>query len=137
MGRILTLRGVVSKTRRERIFFFDSNVANKGWRVKQMYGMNMTVGRLEVDAGVHTDDRTIGLLDWDRNTTIACLKYGVNTGVNQSLIDLDHVVVGSMYITNLDDTYDMAYLIVLEEEDITPSENVIYQIKEMAQSSDT
>ena len=137
MGRILTLRGVVSKTRRERIFFFDSNVANKGWRVKQMYGMNMTVGRLEVDAVVHTDDRTIGLLDWDRNTTIACLKYGVYTGVNQSLIDLDHVVVGSMYITNLDDTYDMAYLIVLEEEDITPSENVIYQIKEMAQSSDT
>lgn len=137
MGRILTLRGVVSKQRRERVFFFDSNVSNRGWRVKQMHGMNMTVGRYEVDAVVHTDDRNVALLDWDRNTTIACLKYGINTATNQSLIDLDHVVVGSMYITNLDNTYDMAYLIILEEEDITPSENVIYQIKEMAQSSDT
>ena len=137
MGRLLTLRGVVPKDTRERIFFFDSNIMNTGWKIKEMHGMNMSQGRAEVDCVINSVDRNITLLDWDRNTTIACLKYMVNTGTNCSLVDRNHVIVANLYLTNLDNTYDAAYLIVLEEIKISAEQNIMYQLKEVAQNVDS
>jgi len=136
MGRLLTLRGVVPEGRRERIFFFDSNIQNKGWKIKDIRCMNTTVGRADVDTVIHTTDINIGLLDWDRNTVVACMKYLTGTATNQSLIDYGHVIVGNLYLSNLDSTYDVGYLILLEEVDITPSANIMYQLKEVAQNVD-
>tara|TARA_R100001163_G_C5004530_1_gene152526 strand:- start:202 stop:621 length:420 start_codon:yes stop_codon:yes gene_type:complete len=137
MGRTLTLRGVVPRTTRERVFFFDSNITNTGWKIKDVRIQNQTIGRYEVDAVLHTTDRTITILDWDRNTVVACLKSTVNIGnTDQNLIDKDHVIVSNLYLSNLDDTYTINYLIILEEMSITPSENVMYQLKEVAQNVD-
>jgi len=135
MGRLLTLRGVVPEQRRERIFFFDSNIQNRGWKIKDVRCMNTTIGRADVDAVLHTSDRTITSLDWDRNTVVACMKYLTGTATNQSLIDYGHVIVGNLYLSNLDSSYDVAYLILLEEVDISSSENIMYQLKENAQNS--
>lgn len=135
MGRILTLRGVVPEQRRERVLFFDSNIQNRGWKIKDVKCMNTTIGRSDIDTVLHTTDRVIGALDWDRNTVIACMKYLGSTGIDQSLVDYGHVIVGNLYLTNLDSAYDVAYLITLEEVDLTSSQNIMYQLKEVAQNS--
>lgn len=135
MGRILTLRGVVPQGRRERVFFFDSNIQNRGWKIKdfQILPNDVTTGYSTL-AVLHSTDITITFADWDANTTIAFAitsQYAEYT----PMVDSDHVIVGNLYLTNLTPNQPVSYLITLEEEDITPSQNIMYQLKEVAQNS--
>lgn len=133
MGRILTLRGVVSTNRRERVFFFDSNVTSTGWKILgfQILPNNISMGYTTA-AVLHTTDITVTNVDWDANTTVG-LNITSKENNNQTMIDLNHVIVGDLYLTNLTLNQPVSYMVVLEEIKITPEENVIYRIKEVSQ----
>ena len=138
MGRKLSLRGQIPPNTRERVFFFDSNIQNKGWKIKEAKMQNPSVGRVEVAAVLHTTDITLStaVLEWDRNTVIGCFECLSAIGNCNDLLDLDHVVVGNLYLSNVDTNYALNYWIVLEELTISPSENIMYQLKEVAQNVD-
>lgn len=135
MGRTLTLRGVVPTNRKERIFFFDSNIQNRGWRIKDFQVLPNDISQGYTTAAVlHTTDITIAFADWDANTTIA-INITSKENNNQTIVDKDHVIVGNLYFTNLTPNQAVSYLITLEELDISPSQNIMYQLKEVAQNS--
>lgn len=135
MGRILTLRGVVPTNRKERIFFFDSNIQNRGWKIKDFQVLPNDISAGYTTAAVlHTTDITIAFADWDPNTTVG-INITSKENNNQTMIDSDHVVVGNLYFTNLTPNQPVSYMITLEELDITPSQNIMYQLKEVAQNS--
>jgi len=136
MGRRLTLRGVVSQgIRRERIFRFDSNVALKGWRILdfRIAPNNIAVG-YTVSGVLHTHDQLVDFGDWDRNTVVAVADISKENNFNM-LLDYDHILVKDLLFTNLTTNQAISYLVLIEEIDITPSENILYQIKEIAQDS--
>jgi len=135
MGRRLTLRGVVSQTRRERIFRFDSNVMLKGWKIIdfRISQNDLAIG-YTVSAVLHTHDENVTTSDWDRNTVVGLADISKENNFN-SLLDYDHVLVRDLFLTNLTSNQPVNYLLLIEEIEITPSENIVYQIKEMAQDS--
>lgn len=137
MGRILTLRGVVSTARKERIFMFDSNVTSTGWKILgfQVLPNDLSTGYTTA-AVLHTTDITITNVDWDANTTVG-LNITSKENNNQTMIDLNHVIVENLYLTNLTPNQAISYMVVLEEIKITPEENIIYRIKEVSQDVDS
>lgn len=137
MGRRLTLRGVVATgIRRERIFRFDSNVALKGWKILDFrIHPNDTSQGYTVAAVLHTHDQAVSFPDWDRNTVVAVADVSKENNLNM-LLDYDHVLVKDLMLTNLTTNQPVSYLVVIEEIKISPEENIIYQIKEIAQDSE-
>jgi hypothetical protein len=138
MARMLTLRGVVSTgIARERVFFFDSNVTSTGWKILGFQILPNDISQGYTTAAVlHTGKQNITFADWDPNTTVG-LNITSKENNNQTMIDFNHVVVGDLYLTNLTLNQPVSYLIVLEEIKITPSENIIYRIKEQSQNVDS
>lgn len=134
MGRILTLRGVISQGRNDRIMLFDSNVTNTGWKVLDFRVQNQDYNKSQTIAILSSDDKQYGFLDWDPNTVIACCDVTPYGNINL-LLDYNHVVVSSLFLSNANPTDAMNYLVVLEEIPITPEENIIYQLKEIAQTT--
>ena len=135
MGRPLTLRGVIPRSERERVFFFDSNIQNRGWKIKEFQILPNDIGAGYAVMGVlHTTDITLTFPDWDANTTIG-INLKSQYAEYKPMLDIDHVLVGNLYLTNLTVNQAISYLIVLEELDITPTQNIMYQLKEVAQNS--
>jgi len=135
MGRRLTLRGIVPTNRRERIFRFDSNVALKGWKILdfRIAPDDISVG-YTVSAVLHTHDQATGRDEWSRNTVIANADVSKENNFNM-LLDYDHVLVRDLLLTNITANQAVEYLVLIEEINITPVENILYQIKEIAQDS--
>lgn len=137
MGRRLTLRGVVSTgIRRERIFRFDSNVSLRGWKILDFrIAPNDISSGYTVSAVLHTHDQAVSTGDWDRNTVVAVADVSKENNFNM-LLDYDHVLVKDLILTNLTTNQPVSYLVLIEEIKISPEENIIYQIKEIAQDSE-
>ena len=139
MGRILTLKGVVLAGDVDMIFMFDSFVTNKGWRILSYDGMNMndTTPRYDTNAYLHSEAKesiAVGtdIFEWDSNQVIGYSK-NTQTGNINRLLDINHVVVSNLSITN-HGADAFGYLIILEEMEITAVENILYLTKERAQS---
>ena len=136
MGRRLTLRGVVATARKERIFFFDSNITMTGWKIVDFQVLPNDISAGYTTAAVlHTTDITITFADWDANTTVG-INITSKENNNQTILDYDHVVVSNLYLTNLTPNQPVSYMITLEEMKIDPQENIMYQLKEVAQNVD-
>lgn len=138
MGRRLTLRGVVSTgITRERIFFFDSNITNTGWKIIgfQVLPNDISAGYTTA-AVLHTTEANITFVDWDANTTVG-INITSKENNNQTMLDYDHVVVSNLYLTNLTLNQPVSYMLVLEEIKISPEENILYQLKEVSQNIDS
>ncbi len=133
MGRTLTLKGVVRGGERERILYFDSNIQLNGWKIKDVQVNNLVAST--VHGLLHTTDTAYAIADWSDNRVVAYLSRG-STGVNETIFNLNHVVVSNLYLTNLSPSEIMCYLITLEEIQIDAKENIIYQLKEIAQNVD-
>ena len=133
MGRILTLRGVLSRNQKERIMMFDSSVTNTGWKVLDFEMMNLTNGQYLTLGILSTIDETFTFPDWDKNQVIGIVKHSATQEKNM-LLDYNHVIVNSLYLHNVDSSNDAAYLVVLEEMSIDAKTNILYQLKESAQA---
>ena len=135
MSRRLSIRGVAAVGERLRVFFFDSNIMNTGWLIEGIQCCNAISGRSDVDAILHTTDSTYTVPDWTDNRVVSYLKRNVNSGTDETIIDHDHVIVGNLYLTNLAND-PVSYIVTLKEIKIDASENIMYQLKEVAQNVD-
>jgi hypothetical protein len=133
MGRILTLRGVCKPGTTERIMLFDSNVTSTGWKILDFNLMNQTNGQYITLGLLSTIEKTYTFADWDPNQVVGVCKHSA-TGQKNMLLDYNHVVVGSLYLNNIDSSNHAAYLVVLEEIKIDDIKNIMYQLKESAQT---
>lgn len=133
MGRILTLRGVISRGNYDQIMMFDSSVTKKGWKVLSFQVQNQDTTKWDMMGVLHTSDRRYDFLDWDPNQVIAVADVS-QMGVVNTLLDVNHVVVKNLYCSNASSAYEMNYLVLLEEISVSSDENIIYQLKERAQS---
>lgn len=133
MGRILTLRGVITSGEVERIMMFDSNVTSTGWKILDFNMMNMTNGQYLTLGVLSTIEKAYTFPDWDPNQVIGVCKHSA-TGSKNLLLDYNHVVVGSLFLNNVDSSHNAAYMVVLEELKIDDMKNIMYQLKESAQA---
>ena len=133
MGRILTLRGVITEGEYDQIMMFDSSITKKGWKVLSFQVQNQNKTKWDMIGVLHTSDRRYDFLDWDPNQVIAVSDIST-IGVVNTLLDVNHVVVNNLYCSNGSSGQAMNYLVILEEIDVSSEENIIYQLKERAQS---
>ena len=57
MGRILTLRGVLTRATKDQIMMFDSTVKSTGWKILDFKIMNQADKKYETLGLLHTDDK--------------------------------------------------------------------------------
>lgn len=137
MKKILTLRGVCSAGRIERIMSFDSNAVGYGWKVLDFKIMTNqhtahTADDYTAAAALGSTSEQFTFNDWDESTMIGVVNVSKKNVVTE-LLDYNHVIVNSLYISNYwSDAVN--YLVVLEAVDISPQENIIYRLKERAQN---
>ena len=133
MGRILTLTGRVLGGDNDRIMFFDSIPVSKGWRILSLEGNSTNVGGFMTHAILHSDANYNPTgYDPEDNRTIGVVATSKENG-QVTLVDYNHVIVSDLFIKNGLGSIPFNYLVTLEEMDITPTENIIYRIKERAQ----
>lgn len=133
MGRILTLTGKVIAGNNDRIMFFDSIPVSKAWKVISFQGNSTSVAGFNTHAILHSDGNYHPLgFDPEDNRSIGCVVTSKENN-QANLVDKNHVIVSDLFITNALTGGVFNYLVILEEMNITPTENIIYRIKERAQ----
>jgi hypothetical protein len=135
--RTMTLRGVVSAASVEQVMMFDSNAVDYGWKIVDFRIMSNNTGTLTdftAGAAIGSTPEQFTFNDWDESTMIGLVN--ISEGGNATMIlDYDHIIVSGVWLSNLSPTKPVNYMIVLEEMKVTPQENIMYQLKERAQSS--
>ena len=133
--RKLTLRGVVSAARVEKIFSFESNAVNYGWKILDFRIMtNNTTGNTDFTAAgaLGTSEEQFTFNDWDESQMVGMVNVSKDNNKTQ-ILDFDHVVVSNLFLSNYH-SQPLCYIVVLEQLDISPKENIMYMLKERAQS---
>jgi len=138
MGRLLSLRGVTIGTDdmtgglvADEVMSYHGTDTTKGWKVISATCLDFTSPMSGSADGliIHTDSAYQSKFDLGDSRVIGFTGSYVNT---KTIIDPNHVIVGSLYISQTD-RFPTAYLIVLEEIKIDSTHNIIYRIKEKAQ----
>tara|TARA_Y100001938_G_C7926500_1_gene347144 strand:- start:193 stop:609 length:417 start_codon:yes stop_codon:yes gene_type:complete len=135
--RTMVLRGVVSAQSVEQIMMFDSNAVDYGWKIVDFrIGSNNSSGLSDFQAGaaIGSTPEQFTFEDWDESTMIAVATISAAGNANL-LLDYDHIIVSGLWLSNLSGDHAVNYMVVLEEMKVTPEENIMYQLKERAQSS--
>lgn len=133
--RKLTLRGVVTAARVEKIFSFESNAVNYGWKILDFRIMtNNTTGNTDFTAAgaLGTSSEQFTFNDWDESQMVGMVNVSKENNVSQ-ILDFDHVVVSNLFLSNYH-SQSLCYIVVLEQLDISPKENIMYMLKERAQA---
>lgn len=139
MSRILTLRGVASSGAVEKIFSFESSAVDYGWKIldfRLMTNDTTSGGTPYTDytaaAAIGTSSEQFTFNDWDESQMVGVVNISKENNTTQ-LLDYDHVIVSSLWLSNF---YSKAvnYMIVLQQIKIDAKENIMYMLKERAQS---
>ena len=132
MGRLLTLRGTIEDGDLSLLLDYEGVDLTKGWKV--ISGSTLTGNAPNIsNAGIilHTDDQLKTVVNFDDNQIIGWAG-GPPYSSTYDVIDPNHVIVNTLWASGL---ARVTYLIVLEEVTIDATQNVIYQLKERAQSA--
>lgn len=128
------------------------------WPVTQRAGIGSTEGKIVLQAMLATDDggnadwnqimnpednRSFAWCSWNgflRDATVSDFISAETTDIQEFVIDPDPLIVKELWISAACTTEsgtspnrDWAYMIVLEEEKVSPSQSVFQQIKGMGQ----
>ena len=131
MGRLLTLRGEIQDGAHEILLDYEGVDLTRGWKV--ISGNCLTGNAPNVSSKglvLHTDDQLKTTIDFNDNQVIGWI--GGPPEAIDNVIDPNHVIVNTLWASGL---ARVTYLVVLEEVTIDATQNVIYQLKERAQSS--
>jgi hypothetical protein len=136
--RILTLRGVCSANSVEKIMSFDSAAVGYGWKVLDFRIMTndataVAAGKYQAGAAIGSSSEQFTFNDWDESQMIGLVNVSDENNVN-TLLDYNHVIVQNLYLSNLSPTAAVNYIVVLEPMNITPQENIMFMLKERAQT---
>lgn len=137
MARTMTLRGVVSAAAIEQIMMFDSNTVSYGWkildfRIATNNSSNLT--DFQAGAALGSTSEQFTFEDWDESTMVGFATVSA-VGNPNLILDYDHVIVSSLYLSNLNSDQPVNYMVVLEQIEVDPKQNIMYQLKERAQSN--
>jgi len=131
MGRKLTLRGNIVANTIVSLLDYEGVDLTRGWKVISGNALDQGNPSGTVRGIIlHTDDQIKTTMDFNDNQVVGWIG-GPPTAVD-FVMDPNHVIVNSLYATGM---ADCTYLVVLEEVRVEPIQNVIYQLKERAQSS--
>ena len=130
MGRKLTLRGFLASGGRGVLLDYEGINLTVGWKVISASSVGISdPSALNKGMILHTDAEKKTALTFADNQVIGWC--GTTYGKSE-IIDPNHVIVNTLYASSLS---TITYVIVIEQVTIDPLENVIYQLKERAQSS--
>ena len=135
--RTMVLRGVVSAATIEQIMMFDSNAVDYGWKIVDFRiatNNSSTLSDFQAGAAIGSTPEQFTFEDWDESTMIGFATVSAAGNANM-LLDYDHIIVSGLWLSNLSGDRPVNYMVVLEEIKVTPEENIMYQLKERAQSS--
>jgi len=135
-GNLLTLRGVVTQGTMEKIMSFDSNVVGYGWKILDFRIMtsNTTANTaFEASALIHSDPVAKTFNDWDPNTVVGMANISKDNNATM-ILDYNHVIVQNLFLSNTW-SQPVCYIVVLERLDIKPEENIMFMLKERAQTN--
>lgn len=115
----------------ESIFHYDGTDLTRGWKIKEIYA-TQEGDESASNPGVifHTDPVAKRNFDLSDNQIIGW----AGSSFQPQVLDPNHIIVGDLYATNLSSEIN-SYLVVLEEITIEKAMNVIYRLKERAQST--
>lgn len=69
--------------------------------------------------------------NWSSPQQIGWAVYNTNASTPTSVIDPDHIVVRELYITNLNPTFKLNYLLKIRDRTMTPAHGVLQMVKEV------
>jgi len=140
MGRTLTLRGMVAGTidagisTAQQIFSYEGTDLTKGWRIVQMSCCDFLAPLIGAADGIILQTTELYQQRFDLgNSAILGIVVSNASAKSQDILDPNHVIVDSLWVSNLDE-YGTSYLIIMEEVKLTPTENIIHRLKSRGQN---
>ena len=139
MGRLMTLRGLskgytAHGLNAEEVFTYEGTDLSLGWKVISAECVDFIAPIVGQTDGLilHMTDTYKSKFNLKDNSIIGMVASYVG---EKQIIDPNHIIVESLYISNLD-ANPTSYLIILEEVKIDATHNIIYRIKERSQDWD-
>jgi hypothetical protein len=71
------------------------------------------------------------VFDWSIPQQIGWAVYNTSPTNTTTVIDPDHIVVRELYITNLNDTFPLNYMVKIRDRTMTPAHGVLQMVKEV------
>jgi len=136
---IRTLRGDIDGGARKSIFQFeglDVKSLSRAWKVKDVFICQSQSNPVTTGANgciLHTDDQTKTRFQLIDNQVIGAAGWSAAAG-RFIVLDPNHIIVEHLFLTNLDSQV-LNYLVILEEIKINKTGNIIYRLKERAQTT--
>lgn len=85
----------------------------------------------DASAILHINSDTPVDFDWSGPQQIGWAVYNTNASTPTSIIDPDHIIVRELYITNLNATKKLNYLVRIRDRTMTPAHGVLQMVKEV------
>jgi hypothetical protein len=82
-------------------------------------------------AVLHISELPVVNFDWSGPTQIGWAVYNTSPTNTQVNIDPDHIVVRELYITNLNSTFPLNYMVGIRDRMMTPAHGVLQMVKEV------
>jgi len=82
-------------------------------------------------AVLHISSTQPAEFDWSSPQQIAWAVYNTNPTNTQTDIDPDHIVIRELYITNLNATFPLNYMLHIKDRMMTPAHGVLQMVKEV------
>jgi len=119
------------------LFTYQGKDLTRAWRVSHMEVTNYASPSISTSTGVvlHTHEVYQARFQITDNQVIALGWYDGDGAGMQTMMKPDHTIITELWASNTD-SQDANYIIYLEEVGVSPSENILYQMKERAQSED-
>ena len=119
------------------LFTYQGKDLTRAWRVSHMEVTNYSAPSVSTSTGIilHTHEVYQPRFNITDNQVISIGFYDGDGAGMQTMMKPDHTIITQLFGSNTD-TQAANYIIYLEEVGVTPSENILYQMKERAQSED-
>ena len=82
-------------------------------------------------AVLHISANPVVEFNWSGPTQIAWAVYNTNPTNTQTDIDPEHIVVRELFITNLNATFPLNYMVRIRDRTMTPAHGVLQMVKEV------
>ena len=129
-----TLRGLLDAGETRRLLIDDGDFQH-GFIVEELYISGQApLGEATSQATwavLHINTDTPIEFDWSSPQQIGWAVYNTNPTNTLSIIDPDHIVVRELYITNLNATFPLNYMLNIRDRTMTPAHGVLQMVKEV------
>jgi len=129
-----TLRGLLEAGETRRLLIDDGDFQHGFIVEKLVISPQSPLGEENSNATsavLHINSTQPADFDWSSPQQIAWAVYNTNPTNTQSDIDPDHIVIRELYITNLNPTWKLNYMLHIKDRTMTPAHGVLQMVKEV------